>query len=188
MRYLFIIIILVLFSCSSAKLADNDTKKVNTAKIEELIEKEAFKINVDYAFPKTSSQFNQAVQNLNLSAVGNSANRINIQGEGYYLEIKKDSVIAVLPFYGEQYSGYQITTHDRIEFKGDSEKYEINADPTKKSNRTRISFQIADANRIGEWYDVSLLIFENGKTDMQVSSSRRSIMAYRGEVEGEEAE
>lgn len=183
MKYLIILLAFTLFSCSSANQKNTGNSEIDHQKIQELIKTEGLKFNLDYAFPKTSASYNQAVQQLNLSAVGNSGNRINIRGEGYYVEIKKDSVIAVLPFYGEQYSGYQITTHDRIEFKGKAKNYELKLMKHKKSNRTKISFQIADANRVGEAYDVSLMIFKTGKTDMQVSSSRRSVMAYRGEVE-----
>src|SRR5690625_7088784 len=49
-----------------------------------------FNIEFDYAFPKPSSRYIQGVQDLNLSRTGNSANRINIKGDGYYLKFKKD--------------------------------------------------------------------------------------------------
>lgn len=182
MRYLLIVITFLVLGCSSAKVDNSEASKVKTEKLEQLISNKEFKINADFAFPKVSSQYNLAVQQLNLSASGNSANRINIRGDGYYVEVKNDSVYGILPFYGEQYSGYQITNHDRIEFDGKAKEYKVESIENRKSNRTKISFQINDTNRSGEEYDVSLLIFENGKTDMQVSSSRRSVMAYRGEI------
>src|SRR5699024_10597117 len=123
--------------------------------------------------PQQSRAFNQAVEQLNLNAVGNNAAMINVQGEGFYLKFKNDSVFAHLPFYGQRYSGAVVNPQkNSIRFEGLPKALKINLG--KNKNFQTIRFRINDKNRSTEHYRVGLKIYNNGKTDMIVTSSSRS--------------
>jgi|SRR5690625_4835323 len=176
-RFFSIFIVLVLCSCATTYQEGNSVE-IDKEKIAE----ENFKIKFDQAFPKQSSGFNKAVNSLDFSSIGNSSQKINISDGNYYVKFKKDSVFADLPFYGERYSGYDSKNNQNIRFENTPKNYEFSAKEKNNHYQAKISFTIKDLNSSSEEYDVSIKIFGNGKANMFISSSKRSGIAFRGEI------
>ncbi len=173
----FLLCVFFIWSCKSPKSAV--TKAAKQQKVEQKLLHKDYTIIFSAAYPQASHALNQAAQQLNLAAYGSSAAAIDISGNGYFLTVKKDSVSADLPFYGEQYTAGNMNAQDNgIEFSGKPNNHTIQ----RNEKYTRIKFTIADKNRTADIYSVSLKIYPNGTADLIVSSIQRSVMSFRGNI------
>jgi len=96
-----------------------------------------------------------------------------------FLKFKNDSVTADLPFFGERYTGtgYGSGANGGIEFSGKAENLTIESDDHKK--KIEINFSISNKQ---ERFDVVVHVFSNHTTTVDVNSSQRSYISYRGVI------
>lgn len=110
-----------------------------------------------------------------LSCSSSSANTPIISRE-YKLELTGDSVIAILPYFGQSNTP-QIGRSDDDGIKFTSTDFAYSAVP-KKKGKWEITIEPKDSKGIR----VFLTIFNNGDAQMDVTSPRRETLLFKGYV------
>ncbi len=95
----------------------------------------------------------------------------------YDLQVKGDTLIADLPYFGRAFSPTYNMSGGGIEFT--STDYDF-VQVKKKKKRWEISFEPRDA---GDVRELVLTVFSNGRADLRVSSNSRQGISYRGYIE-----
>ncbi|WP_082438602.1 DUF4251 domain-containing protein [Nonlabens sp. YIK11] len=172
---LLLIAILSITACSVQKTGSPAEFEALTNKV---VNGDTLRIEMDAAYPLNTYASQQVIQQL-MRNTGNTANRIDLSGDSYFLEIHPDMVKASLPFFGErrQGAGYNNPQDSGINFEQAPEDYLYTAD--NEAYKYEIEF---DANDKTENYDVDVVVFANGKATVYVRSTTRTVMQYQGRV------
>ena len=174
-KILFSIIVVVLVACGSS----NQKYGAETGKIlDGLIESKSFEITSSWAQPLMTSAMQQ-LGNAGLFINGSTAGNIDISRHTNYLKMENDSVKAILPFYGERQFGGGYNNASGIEFEGIPGNLQIDSG---KEGSYEIRFQINDKNSNTENYRVYIKLLSDLSSNINISSSNRSNIQYRGKV------
>ncbi|WP_394971942.1 DUF4251 domain-containing protein [uncultured Croceitalea sp.] len=163
-----------LVSCGSSKVkyTDEDLKALR-----ELVDGKNFEIESDWAYPLPSIGLN-SLSNAGFFPPGNNANQINLIGNANYLRIEGDSVKAQLPYYGERQISSSYGSNDTGILLNGLIK-DLIIDFNEKKKRYELRFQ---ANQDVEIYQVAINIFPNRQAQMNINSTHRTNIAYRGDI------
>jgi len=95
----------------------------------------------------------------------------------YDLRIKNDSAFAYLPYFGVAYSAPYGSSEGGIKFAEPMTDYAIASN--KKSNGWDIHFKIRSKEDV---YEIFMNIFNNGSALFSVTSQKRDMISFNGEV------
>lgn len=145
--------------------------------LDEWVAQNSFEINSDWAIPLMTNSMNQ-ISNAGIFPPGSAANRISLIGNSNFLRFQNNTVSAYLPYFGERQAGGAYNGRNSgIEFDGIPEDLEISRD--EKTLRHQIQFKIMDKT---EAYNVSITLFPNLNSSIQINSSQRLTIRYNGRV------
>ena len=134
-----------------------------------------FEIESDWAQPQVTTAFAQLGD---LLPAGSNASNISLIGNSNYLQIKDSIVNAFLPYYGERRQGGAYGSGKTgIEFEGVPQDFKTNRG---KKNSYEIRFNIKDKNSRSENYTVYVQVFPNLSSSININSSHRTSISYRG--------
>jgi hypothetical protein len=171
---LFVIAISLLGSCGSSK-ATYTSDDINA--LRELVDSKSFEIESNWAYPLPTVGFN-SIANAGLLPPGDNATQINLIGNPNYLRIEGDSIKASLPYYGErQISSNYGSANVGILLNGTVKDLAVAFNEKKK--RYELRFQ---ANQDTENYQVAINLFPNKQATMNINSTHRTNISYRGVV------
>ena len=176
-RIAFWLLILSFFGCMSTKTQTNTD--VDTKALDDLIAEGSFEIRAEFAQPMANNSLLQ-ISNAGLLPPGSTAGNISLIGNANFLQIHGDTVKAYLPFYGERRMGGSYgEIRTGIEFNGLPENYEV-----KKGKKSgyEISFNIKDKNSRTENYNVNIYLFPNLTSTINIRSSHRFNIRYKGNI------
>lgn len=174
LKSVFILVFLV--GCGGQKQTISEEDK---AKLEEMVNDRSLRLDARWANPLANQSIN-AISSAGLLPPGSNPNRIDIIGTASYLEIKKDSVFAILPYYGERQFGNTYNPQDvGIQFKGVAEDFEISYNEKKQ----HYNFKFDISNEGGEGFNVIGTLFHNFRTNFYINSTERRTIGYWGNVE-----
>ncbi|QLE02304.1 DUF4251 domain-containing protein [Galbibacter sp. BG1] len=169
------VVSLCVLSCGGTQNAVSDA---DLAALDKIINDKNFRIECQWAMPTVSTSMMQ-IAGSGLLAPGNNVQRIDLSGDGAFLEIKGDSAKADLPFYGErQMGGGYNPDGEGIKFDQEVSDMEIEYQENKK--HYRITFSANDGTKS---FNVTLMVFQNKKTSVSVNSSERDFITYDGTLE-----
>ena len=94
----------------------------------------------------------------------------------YSLEVRNDSVISYLPYYGRAYS-IPYGGGDGLIFKTLLKEYTMDMD---KKGRARIKFK---ARNPEDQYEFNVTVFDNGSASIDVSMQNRQSINFQGELD-----
>ncbi|RED45294.1 uncharacterized protein DUF4251 [Winogradskyella eximia] len=175
-------VLITLWNCKSKDITASEKYADNLTTLKILQEKEIYNIEIDVAYPFVKAATQQVANTLFLSRTGNTANRIDVRGDGYFINIVKDSVKGDLSFMGERrLSGGTYGMNRGIAFEGVPKNLEKSID--KKNNKLEIKFSINQNGEPSEKYDVRLLIFPNNKAEVEITSTFKTFMRYSGTLQ-----
>ncbi len=164
----------ILLGCASSK-SKPTTEQIQ--KLETLVQGKLLKFEGEWAMPLTTNSLNQ-LANAGLLQPGNNASRISLIGNYNFLEVKGDSVSAQLPYYGErQMAGGYNQRNVGVEFNGLAKNFTVEKDT--KTQGYQIDFTISKNTEV---YDVSMKIFPNLNTYVNINSSQRLTIGYDGKI------
>ena len=177
-QYYILMIVLAATVLSSCSVQKTGTDAEFVALSNKMDRNETIRIEVNAAYP-TNTFATQQVLNSVLRGSGDSANRIDLSGDSYYLEFNSEHAFASLPFYGErrQSSGYNNTDDNGINF--DEPTINYNVELNEKSYRYDIEFTTSKGV---ESFDVDIILFANGNSVIYITSSSRTRIEYRGKM------
>ncbi len=125
-------------------------------------------------------QVNEKVQAKDFAIEVNAANPMRgktiFLSSGYDLIIRNDSAIAYLPYYGRAYS-VPYGGDGGIKFQEKMKEY--SATPKKNDGEWSVKFKI---DVPGYNYMISMDIFSNGKSTINVNSDQRESISFSGEM------
>ena len=136
-----------------------EKKEQKKEAVKELIVSENYKIDVNTAMPMRG-------RNISLSSP-------------YSLEIRNDSVISYLPYYGRAYS-IPYGGGDGLNFKAILKEYNVEMD--KKGNAV-IKFV---ARNPEDRYEFRAQVYTNGEASINVNMQNRQSISFQGELEMED--
>lgn len=166
--------IIIMTSCAGSRLNETPEQK---AAVDNAISSKDFTVAIEVMEPRVTFAV-QNVANELLRNTGNTANRVSLDGQGYELKIKNDSVITRLPYVGERQMGGGYNNLDTgIIVDGPITNYQEKTD--SKKGETIITM---DAMNGAETYSIQLTIQQYGFTRVNVNSSQRNSIAYSGKL------
>jgi len=173
---------ILLIAVMAVVLTSCGAKKAGTAEefaaMSQRVQEGELRIVAEAAYPG-NTYASQQVLNSVLRGTGDTANRIDLAGDGYYVQLSPERVQANLPFYGErrQGGGYGTVNDAGIQFDVEPTEYSL----IKEEDRYRYRIKF-DADKGIENFDTEVILFANGTAIIYVISSTRTRMEYRGRV------
>ncbi|MBW1297422.1 DUF4251 domain-containing protein [Aquimarina litoralis] len=165
----------VLMSCNSAKSTVEPTAQSEA--LETLITEKSFRIESDWMYPLMTTSLN-SLANSGLVPPGSTINGISLIGNANFVKIHGDSISMKLPFYGERQLPGKYGSNDiGIKFDGIPDRYEVIKN--EKKQRHIIKFTVNDDQ---ESYRVTITMFPNWKTSININSTHRTSIRYSGIV------
>ncbi|WP_299113682.1 DUF4251 domain-containing protein [uncultured Winogradskyella sp.] len=168
----------LMWTCKSAKAVERKANELKT--LEQLSEQNNYRIDVQVAFPFNTQATTQVLNALLIQNTGNTPNRIDVGGNGNYIEIRKDSIKGNLPFFGERRinAGSYGATEGGITFNDKLEDFTklVNADKGKLI----LKFKTQQKNGGTDNYDVVIEIFPNKNSIISVTPTYKTYMRYSG--------
>lgn len=173
--YILLLLSTVFIGCNSASKIVQPTAQ--SRELDQWVAQKSFEINAESAIPLMTNSLNQ-VTNAGLLPPGSSANRISLIGTSNHLRFSFGELDASLPFFGErQIGGGYNNKNSGIIFQGIPKNYEaVKDDRTLKHT---IKFDIMNKT---EAFGVTLILYPNLKSEIQINSSQRFPMRYTGRV------
>ncbi|WP_417360613.1 DUF4251 domain-containing protein [Galbibacter sp.] len=145
--------------------------------VDSLIAKREFRIVNQWALPMMSSSM-MKIASSGILGPGNSGQRIDLSGNGNFLEFKGDTVKAFLPYFGERHMGGGYNT-DGVGIHFDQVVETIQFDYKNAKDQHIIKFRAKDG---AETFELTLFVFSNKKSSLLVSSSQRDMIRYEGNI------
>ena len=176
-----IILALAVSSCKTNAVSKTEDKAKAISLLENLKSQNNYRIDVDAVYP-LNSVASAKVTNALLANTGNNASRINVSGDGNFIEIKDDHVQAYLPFFGEMrmsggsYGGRNVA----IELDEPLEKIDKNLDYTKR--KLVLKFKAKQKEGDNDSYDIKIEIFGNRSASIDVTPVFRTYIRYDGRI------
>lgn len=135
-----------------------ELKEQKEQAVKEKIVSENYKISVNTAYPRRG-------RNIQLTST-------------YSVEIRKDSVMSYLPFYGRAYS-IPYGGGDGLIFKAPLAEYEMEMN---KKGTAKVKFT---ARTPEDKFTFNISVFSNGSASINVNMQNRESISFSGEVEEE---
>lgn len=173
-RYLLLCSIVFLTACATTKTTYSE-EEIDA--LHNLVASNSFKIVSDQAYPLATASLNK-LSNIGLLIPGDNASRISLRNRYNFLSISGDSISAELPYYGEQRLSRTYGSFDKgIALNTLLDEY--NAVYNEKENYYELRF---NADQDVENYKIRIDIFANNQTYINITSTHRTTIAYRGKV------
>lgn len=171
--------ILLLLGCKSTK--SSSEKKADLKILETLLNEKDYKIEVTTVYPFVTAATMEALNSISLANTGNTATRIDVNGDGYYIKFKQDSVTANLPYFGQQrLSSGRYNSDMGVEFQAEPQNYTLTKH--KRKDAFVAEFDIRDKHDNVESYEISITFYSNNSVDINIMPSHRTGINYRGRL------
>lgn len=144
-----------------------------------LVFEQSFEIAANWAEPLATGSLT-TIANSGLLPPGSTINRIDLFGNSSYIRVTKDSVKAQLPYYGERQIGsgsFYGARQTGIQFEGVPKDFEIV--PNKRKSGYTMRFTISTDI---ETFQVAALLFPDKSSTININSTHRTPIGYRGRV------
>ena len=170
------------YSCKTNQISKNETKAENLAILDKLYNRDNYRVAIEVAYPFNSVATTQVFNTL-LRNTGNNASRIDVTGDGNFIEIQNDSVKGYLSFFGERRlnAGNYGSNNTAIQFE------EPLQDLTKKintdKNNLELKFSAHQKGTDNENYQVNLKIFPNKYVNVNITPVYKTFIRYSGTLE-----
>lgn len=167
-----IVVILLLGSCQAGQRAITPEQQ---AQLDAIVESRSFRFEVEYAMPLASQAYMNAA-NLGFTvARGNSVSQISLAGDGYFLEIDRDTARSHLPYFGVRENITDYAGRGSIEMDGPVSEFHVRRTP----KGYEMEFQARDDY---ERFRMLLSVEPNLSAQVSVFSPQRDVIRYSGKL------
>lgn len=156
--------------CDSGKAAASAEQM---AALDQQLKSNQWRLEVEFAMPMASPEYVSAANLGVTQARGSSVTNVNLTGEGYYLEMRGDSIKAYLPYYGRRDNVTRVGGRGGIELDTEYTEYKIR---NSRSGKT-LEFFARDGY---ERFRFLMELSPSGRTEVSVFSPQRDVIRYRG--------
>lgn len=165
-----------LFGCSSTKELSAEEQLV-AARVTPRVEDRDMDFTFRWAYPQADQTLNQ-LNALYVAGQGSIAGQIYLEGNPNHLSIKRDTISAYLPYYGERRLSGGLGGQATVTFNAIPQDYEYRFDTQKKQHL--ITFNISNKE---ERFDISLTVHATGSANLILNSISRTFIKYDGRLE-----
>jgi hypothetical protein len=177
---LYLIGILMLFSgCKTNKIDKNKTSASDLAILESLSNRSDYYIEIDVAYPFMTLATMQAT-NILMRNTGNTANRIEVSGDGNYLKIENDSIKGYLPFFGERRLNAGAYSGTDVSIQLEEPLRDLSKEIDTIKGKLKLEFTARQKNDANEKYQIKVDIFPSKKVSVDIRPIARTLMRYDG--------
>ena len=178
---LYLAFILTLFTACKTSKVDNKISAKDLVTLESLSEKNDYYIEINVAYPFMTLATSQTT-NFLMRNTGNTANRIEVSGDGNFIEIKNDSVKGYLPFFGERRlnAGSYGGTDTSIQFE--EPLNDLSKVINTSKGKLELEFTARQKGDANERYQITLDIFPNKKVTVDIRPIAKTLMRYDGQL------
>ncbi|MBB6371076.1 DUF4251 domain-containing protein [Chryseobacterium shigense] len=157
-------------SCSSQASIDSKT-------VDALVDSQEFTFHAQRANP-----MNYEVINI-MGSIQNapSTRMLQLDGENYTIELKKNNLEVVLPYFGRMFTPSYNTADNSYRFT--SKDFTVNKSQNKKGNWT-LKIKPNDKRNVDE---INIEVFKNGKAFVSMRSNDRQPITYDGYISKNDA-
>jgi len=127
----------------------------------------------------TQTVKSQEFEIINQWADPQSGNNISLIGNTNYIRLEGETAEIFLPYYGVRHLGGGPGSEGGIKYEGLIENYKV--EERMKQQDVLVSFE--GRNEDNEHLKFLITLYPNGKANTSVTSSQRSSITYRGELE-----
>lgn len=153
-------------------------KEAVSQKVSHLLENNRFIIECTQVYPTNTSSL-QSIANAGLIAPGSSLGQINISGSENYFKIHGDSITVNLPFYGEQQIAGLEYNRTNVGFNFQGIPKAFSTSKHIKKNIQVLNYSFDNGN---ESCKAQIRIHPQGSADININSSHRTSVRYRGSI------
>ncbi|WP_435414975.1 DUF4251 domain-containing protein [Polaribacter aestuariivivens] len=170
MRIVVLSFLVLFISCGISK---NTATPSEINNLKKAVTNKAIEANFDWASPLGLNNNVQGIENL--LPPGSTSSNISLIGNPNFFIIKNDSISMDLPYYGRQQLSGGYGTDLGVEFDGKPKT-------EKKYYHEKKAAYIFEYTLYAkkESYDVTLTLFANKKSTLDVNSSHRTNISYNG--------
>ena len=147
---------LLVSACTTSRLTyaeKEEARRMLALRVSEVLEKRPLRIDVDYIMPKRGSSRHLSY--------------------GYSLEVRGDSVISYLPYFGRAYH-VPYGGGKGLNFKALLSNYQVTR---SKKDMTRVELRVQNDE---DTYDYMIDVFDNGRVLLDVSPQNRESVSFSG--------
>lgn len=171
-----------LWSCKISTAAKNKTKARDMVILDSLYAQTDYKIAIDVVYPFNTAATTR-VSNALLWGTGDSANRINVRGEGNFIAIRNDSVDAYLPFFGERRlnAGNLGSNNTAIQFNAPLQ--DLSKQLNAEKRKLKLEFTADQKGNDSDRFEITLEIYPNKHVTVNITPVYRTFIRYDGRLE-----
>jgi hypothetical protein len=175
-----VILIFTLFaSCKTSSVSKSEGKAKNLTILEDLRSQDDYFIDIEVIYPLNSVTTTQVANTL-LANTGNNANRIDVRGDGNFIELKNDSVKAYLPFFGESRISGGGFGGQNIAIEIDEPLKDLKKNINTKKDKLELEFKATQNKGDKDKYQIKIELFANKKASVDITPVYRTFIRYDG--------
>lgn len=110
-------------------------------------------------------------------AITQKGRQIDLTNNGNFLRIAGENAVADMPYFGRAFSGGYSNSDGGINFDGPMEEHEV--DQNDKKQRILVKFKVHGSD---DTYSCSLTIYGIQSATLSVSSNKRQVITYNGQM------
>ena len=174
-------------SCKSADSLSDAEQKAQLAELESILKEKSVQIDIKTVYPFNSATTTRVLNSIMIPRTSNTANRIDVTGDGHFITVSKTETKGNLPYFGEQRiaGGHYNSSDQGILFEGEPINYKLAKHPKKPA--WEISYEVKDKTESTEAYEIQLLVFSSKFVEVNIVSTLKNVIRYQGELSVVEA-
>jgi hypothetical protein len=174
-KIVFVLAMLMMAGCKTPKFSIKQTAAFNAINVCEMQDDyKSIIIEIERVYPTQTNTTSQVLSEV-LRGTGNSANRIDVTGQGFHINISKNQLIVDVPYYGEQQIGGS-TNRNGINIK--NQNFDLVRCEFEENNKYSFSIISEDANQEG--YRMNLELFIGNMARVTIFPSNAQSIRYEG--------
>jgi hypothetical protein len=183
LNLLYLISILSLFwSCKTNQIAKAEAKANDLKILDSLYAKKDYHIKINVAYPFASVATTKVANEL-LRNTGNSANRIDVSGDGNFIKIQNDTVSGYLPFFGESRTSSVSYGGTDLDIQFEEPLKDLKKQINTEKPKLKLEFTTEQKRNNNEKYDVSIDIYPNKNVRVNIRPVHKTVMQYDGRLD-----
>lgn len=170
-----------LSSCKTNSMAKNEARARDLAALETLYAQNNYRVDIEVVYPFTSAATMQ-VSNLLLTNTGDTGNRIDVRGDGNFIEIKNDTVKGYLPFFGESRLNAGEIGGTNLSIQIEESLKDFNKQINIKKQKLELEFTAKQEGNQNEKYEINLDIYPNKTVIVNINPVYKTFIRYSGSL------
>lgn len=170
---------ILLYSCKSTKISKSETQANSMVILDSLHAQSNYFIDINVAYPFTTAATTRVANSL-FRFTGDNANRIDVRGDGNFIEIKDNTIKGYLSFFGESRTNAGAYGGNDATIQFEEPLQELTKQLNEKKARLDLEFTTNQKGNSSESYSIKLEIYPNKHVNVHVTPVYKTFIRYEG--------